>query len=172
MDFLNQNLATKQPPLDQDALFSTSGPLFMFDTGSILEGIRIPDGNERGDLFHQPALELNSETWNVNQQEVPAFLPLDSNYLPPLIESMESMVPMEVQLPCINEERDMEFECLKRQELNEWVEVHESQQYCPSFPFWDQFDHQGPLSGEEVLAPTSSNLETMLSSYPSPLKGI
>ncbi|KAE9452026.1 hypothetical protein C3L33_16070, partial [Rhododendron williamsianum] len=120
VDFLNQNLATtKQPPL-QGAPFSTPSPLFMFDTGSILEGIRISDGNERADLFHQQPMESNPETWNMNQlQEVPVFPPLDSNYLLPL---MESMVPMQVQASSMNEEREkMELECLKRQELNEWI---------------------------------------------------
>ncbi|XP_058199721.1 transcription factor MYB15-like [Rhododendron vialii] len=169
VDFLNQNLATTKQPPPQDAPFSTPSPLFMFDNGSVLEGIRISDGNERADLFHHQPMESNPETWNMNQiQEVPVFPPLDTNYLPPL---MESMVPMQVQASSMNEQREkMELECLKRQELNEWIVEVESQQ-CPKFPFWDHFDHQGPLVGEEVLAPTSSNLETILSSYPS-LKGI
>ncbi|GMQ05530.1 hypothetical protein CsSME_00050521 [Camellia sinensis var. sinensis] len=173
VDFLNQDLVTK-PPI-QDTLFSSPSPLFMFDTsGSTLEGISA-DGNERSEFFHEQ-LGLNSEisTWHMNQQEVPSLPPpvlsfttsMDlNNYLPPLIENIENMVSMEVQQPnSINEERDMALDCLQRQELNEWVDS----QHCPSFLFWDHPD-QGPLRGEEEIAPSSSNMGTMLSSYPSSL---
>jgi len=138
----------------------------MFDTGPVgLEGIGT-DGNERpGELF-QESMGLNSEVaaWHMNQQEVPSVLPLasfsggmDSNYLPPLIESNEGMAAMEVQPCSINGEREMGLE------LNEWVES----QQCASFLFWDQAE--GPVLGGEEIAPASSNMGTMLSPYPSSL---
>ncbi|KAA8522447.1 hypothetical protein F0562_013192 [Nyssa sinensis] len=161
LDFLNQDLATK-PPI-QDTLFSSPSPLFMFDSTGSVDGIN-GDGNGRPELFHEPA-GLNSETWHLNQQvhALPTSASfttgMETNYLPPLIENMENMVSLEVQSCSINDEGDMAFECLQRQELNEWVES----QQCSSFLFWDQ--GEGPLTGEEI-APTSSNLGGMLSSYP------
>ncbi|XAR70258.1 hypothetical protein NMG60_11027047 [Bertholletia excelsa] len=171
VDFLNQDLGTKRPI--PDTIFSSPSPLFMFDTGSVLDGINT-EGNERAELnFHEP-MGLSSETnWHMNQHQVQPLPPphhhlpytnMDSNYLPPLIENIETMVPLEVQHPCstINEEKEIGLECLNRQELNiEWVES----QQCPSFLFWDQAE--GALSGEEI-ATTSSNMGTMLS-YPSSL---
>ncbi|GFZ01456.1 hypothetical protein Acr_15g0000650 [Actinidia rufa] len=137
----------------------------MFDTSGSLEGI-IADGNQRRELFHEPE-GLNSETWHMNQQDVQELNPtasfsMDSNYLPSLI-NLEIEVPMDHQLQCcgVNEERDMGLDCLEREELMnvEWVES----QQCSSFLFWDQ--SEGPLCGDEI-APASSNMGTMLSSYP------
>ncbi|XP_057510182.1 transcription factor MYB46-like [Actinidia eriantha] len=190
VDFLNQDLLTK-PPV-QDALFSSSpSTFFMFDTSSILEGISMDGGNERGEIFR----ELNCETWHMNQQEV-TTLPsqacfttsMESNCMPPLIENMESIVPMEMQGCSINEEREMAMECLQRQELNEWVES----QTCPSFLLWDQVEEPlgAPMKnaakcdawceyldsrvneaalGEEEVETTSSSMGTTLSSLPSSL---
>ncbi|KAL7165426.1 hypothetical protein ACSBR2_041164 [Camellia fascicularis] len=158
--FFNEDFMTK-PPF-QDTMFSSSpNPnLFMFDTG-----------NERAELFHEP-VGLNSETWVMNQEHAQACPPMasfttnmDSNYLSSLVENIEGMVTMEVQSCSVNNEgRETGLECLQRQEeLNEWVV--ESQQ-CPSFLFWDHAE--GSLGGDEI-APTSSNLGTILSSYPSSL---
>ncbi|GMP96363.1 hypothetical protein CsSME_00045041 [Camellia sinensis var. sinensis] len=160
-NFFNQDLVMTKPPF-QDAMFSSSpNPnLFMFDTG-----------NERAELFHEP-VGLSSETWVMNQEQGQACPPMasftttmDSNYLSSLVENIEGMVTMEVQSCSVNNEgREMGLECLQRQEeLNEWV--IESQQ-CPSFLFWDHAE--GSLGGDEI-APTSSNLGTILSSYPSSL---
>ncbi|CAL5429919.1 unnamed protein product [Camellia sinensis] len=160
-NFFNQDLVMTKPPF-QDAMFSSSpNPnLFMFDTG-----------NERAELFHEP-VGLSSETWVMNQEHGQACPPMasftttmDSNYLSSLVENIEGMVTMEVQSCSVNNAgREMGLECLQRQEeLNEWV--IESQQ-CPSFLFWDHAE--GSLGGDEI-APTSSNLGTILSSYPSSL---
>ncbi|KAH7862434.1 hypothetical protein Vadar_004766 [Vaccinium darrowii] len=144
VDFLNQGSAAN-PPVVQETLFSS--PLFMFDTNS-LEGHNATDGNKRPDeLFHEPVGLNSDQTWHINQQQVQAFHPrasfsssMDSNYLPPLLENSMESIG-----------------------LNEWVEC----QQCPSFLFWDQAE--GSLGGEEI-APSSSNMETMLlSSYPSSL---
>ncbi|XP_059641656.1 transcription factor MYB24-like [Cornus florida] len=178
-DFLNQDLATKPMPVQETLLISSPNyPLFMFETGAVLEGIN-GDDNGRTGLFHEQA-GLNCEsTWHLNQQEVQS-LPISttyttgmdsSNYLPPLIDNIENMVPIEmqshVQSSCgMNEEGEMALECLQRQqELNEyWVES----QQCPSFLFWDQ--GEGPTLSEEEIAPTSSNnIGAILSSYPSSL---
>ncbi|XAR55089.1 hypothetical protein NMG60_11030472 [Bertholletia excelsa] len=127
----NQDLVTK--PQAQDPVFSTSpsssSSFLMFDATSL----------ERAELFQEP-VGLNPEAcnWQVNQQEALA-LPssssfTDSNYLPPLMECIESM---------------------ERQGMNEWVETQE----CPSFLYWDQ--SEGTPGGEGIRAATSSNLEIM-----------
>nr|QOV09160.1 MYB protein [Forsythia suspensa] len=165
MDLLNQELATKGQI--QDTLFPLPCPPFMFDIGLALEG---SNGNVDGkiDQFLQENTGLmNTETWQVNQnQEMiqPASFTstLDSNCLPPLMENIESMLPIEVQSCSINVQGQMTLDCLQRNELNEWVDT----QQCPNFYFWDQAE--GHLGGQEIY-PTSSNMGTILSSYPSSL---
>ncbi|TXG50563.1 hypothetical protein EZV62_023087 [Acer yangbiense] len=117
--------------------------------------------HHRINQFHQAILPLSS---NINA----AFTSgMDTNtYLPPLIENMESLVSSmdQVQSCSIDEEGEMAFECLQRQqELNEWVES----QNCSNFLFWDNVD--GPVLGgdDQELAPVSPN--TMSSSFPSSL---
>ncbi|KAF2313377.1 hypothetical protein GH714_010655 [Hevea brasiliensis] len=169
LDLAHHDLITR--PQIQETLFSSPAPLFMFDTGtSPLDGIA--DRSVRGELFHEPA-SLNTEPWNSNQHhhhQVQALPPqatfsigMDTNYLPPLIENMENMLPMEMQSCSMDEEGEIPLGCLQRQELNEWVES----QQCPNFLFWDNVD--GPLGGEEI-APVSSSMEaTIFSSFPSSL---
>ncbi|XP_059664611.1 transcription factor MYB46-like [Cornus florida] len=155
--------ATSNPPV-QDTLFSSPSPLFMFETGSVvLDGIDGDRDHRRTELFHEPA-GLNSGTWHPNQQEVQAqVLPpppsnfttggMNTNYMPPFCS--------------MNEEVELALECFQRQQQsNEWVD-HQESQHCPSFLFWDQGEGQ-VLSGQE-MAPTSSNIGAMLSSYPSSL---
>ncbi|KAF7137218.1 hypothetical protein RHSIM_Rhsim07G0087800 [Rhododendron simsii] len=144
-DFLNQDLALN-PPVVQETLFSSPGSLFMFDTNS-LEGTT--DGNQTPEFFHESVGLNPDQTWHMNQQDqVQAFHPpacfttstgTDSNYLSPLLEHT-----------------------IESMRLNEWVEC----QQCPSFLFWDQAE--GSQGGEDIAA-SSSNMETMLSSYPSSL---
>lgn len=176
LDLLNnQDLTTTRPPL-QETLFSSQCPLFMFDPTPL---DAITDHSVRGDhLFHESATSLNNETWNTNHQhqvQVQALPPSTSftsgidnhhhHYLPPLIENMETMVPMDqVQSCSMDEEGDqITLDCLQmqRQELNEWVESQHS-----SFLFWDNVE--GPLGGDDI-APPSSNTGATLSSFPSSL---
>ncbi|XVE64785.1 hypothetical protein DITRI_Ditri07aG0129600 [Diplodiscus trichospermus] len=163
----HQDLTSRAVPT-QETLFSSPAPLFMFDTTPVvLDGIQ--DSNVRGELFHEPD-NLNTETWNLNQHQVQAFSPSTSftvgmdtnNCLPPLVENMENMVPIEVQSCSMDEEGEMTLECLQRQqqELNEWVES----QQCSNFLFWDNIE--GQLGGD-AIPPTSSNMGTTLSSFPS-----
>ncbi|XP_061356360.1 uncharacterized protein LOC133300786 [Gastrolobium bilobum] len=172
--FVNQENITAKPPPVQETLFSSTCPLFMFDTSS-LDGTTA-DTNVRGELF-QDTMGLSSETWNLSHHQVQALPPHpaanftaaavmdNTNYLPPLLENVENMVPIEVQSCNMDEEREIALECLQRQELNEWVET---QQHCPSFLFWDSVE--GQLGGEE-LPPNSSNMGTNTLS-PFPYKGI
>ncbi|KAJ0049485.1 hypothetical protein Pint_15100 [Pistacia integerrima] len=136
----------------------------MFDP-TPLDGIT---DNVRGELFHEPA-SLNNETWNSNQHQVQSLPPstsfttgIDAHYLPPLIENMENMVPIDhhnqVQSCSMDDEGEIALDCLQRQELNEWVESQHS-----NFLFWDNVE--GPLGGEDI-APASSNTGTTLSSFP------
>ncbi|XP_022773261.1 transcription factor MYB46 [Durio zibethinus] len=167
LELVNQDLITRAVPT-QETLFFSPAPLFMFDT-TPLDGIQ--DGNVRGGFFLEPA-NLNSETWNLNQHQVQAFPPSTSfkvgmdtnNCLPPLIENMENMMPIEVQSCSMDEAGEMTLECLQRQqqELNEWVES----QNCSNILFWDIVE--GQLGGE-AIPPTSSNMGTALSSFPSSL---
>ncbi|OIV93659.1 hypothetical protein TanjilG_04891 [Lupinus angustifolius] len=160
------NLTTKLPQV-QETLFSSTCPLFMFDTSSLDHGTTtLMDNNIRPYLF-QDAVGLSTETWNLShhqQVQEPFTIGLDNtNYLPPLIENVENMVPIEVQSCSMNEQGDVALESLQRQELNEWVETQ--QQQCPNFFFcWDNVE--GQLGGEE-LAPISSNMITnTLPSFP------
>ncbi|KAJ0104661.1 hypothetical protein Patl1_17645 [Pistacia atlantica] len=117
----------------------------------------------------EKAASLNNETWNSNQHQIQSLPPstsfttgIDAHYLPPLIENMENMVPIDhhnqVQSCSMDDEGEIALECLQRQELNEWVESQHS-----NFLFWDNVD--GPLGGEDI-APASSNTGTTLSSFP------
>lgn len=174
LELVNQELMTGAIPNHQETLFSSPAPLFIFDTTPI-DGAQVHQhgNNVRGQPFHEPA-NLNTESsWNLNQHQVQAFPPSTSftvgmdtnNYLPPLVENMENMVvPVEVQSCSIEEEGEMTLECLQRQqqELNEWVES----QQCSNFLFWDTLE--GQLGGE-ALPPTSSNMGTTLSSFPTSL---
>ncbi|QCD85070.1 myb proto-oncogene protein [Vigna unguiculata] len=157
-----------KPPL-QETLFSSTCPLFMFETPS-LEGPATDCNSVRAENF-QDAVGLSTETWNLSHHQVQALPPLTvtvgldtTNYLPPLIENVDNMVPIEVQ-PCTMEEQgDIALECLQRQGLNEWVET---QQQCPNFLFWDSVE--GHIGGEE-LGPNSANVEAnTLSPFPSSL---
>ncbi|KAA0042727.1 transcription factor MYB86 [Cucumis melo var. makuwa] len=70
-----------------------------------------------------------------------------NNYLPPLIENIESLVTME-------DEGEMALQCLQRQELNEWVVESTTQPQNSNFLFWENVE--GSLGGEEIIAPSSN----------------
>lgn len=174
LDFVNHQDFTPKPAVHHETLFSSSCPLFMFDTSSLDHGTA--ENNVRSEYIYQDAAGFNgTETWNINQHQVQALPPptaafaagMDGNYLPPLIENMENMVPLDVQSCSIDEEGEMGLECLQRHELNEWVE---SQQQCSNFLFWDNVE--GPLGGPEEIAPASSNVganNTLTHAFPSSL---
>ncbi|KAL3498897.1 hypothetical protein ACH5RR_041629 [Cinchona calisaya] len=178
----NQDFATKSH-FQENNLF-VSPPIFMFDmttsSSSLLQGLNGDGTSSRmaGQVHYQ---ENNLTIWPMNEHHhqdhqstdhlvQPAHFTtgMDSNNynLPPLIENIEHMVPIDVQSCEINSnlEGQLSFDCLQRQEINQWVET----QQCPSFLFWDQ--NEGPLGGEEEepLPPSSSNMGALLS-YPSPL---
>ncbi|KAI4326901.1 hypothetical protein L6164_019422 [Bauhinia variegata] len=183
LEFGSSDNLTAKPPQVQETLFSsTTCPLFMFDTSS-LDGTTTENNNvnnvRSAELFHDGVgLSCSSsETWNISQHHyVQALAPpavtfttaaMDStNYLPPLIENVDNMVPIEVQSCSMDEEGEMALECLRRQaQLNEWT--IETQQQCPNFLFWENVE--GQLGGEEI-ASNSSNMGTNgLSSFPSSL---
>ncbi|KAJ1411783.1 SANT/Myb domain [Sesbania bispinosa] len=180
--FSNQEInLTAKPPSVQEALFSSTCPLFMFEPSS-LDGTATDINNVRSAEHFQveDAVGLSSETWNFSHHQFQSLPPpsttftvavgLDTtNYLPPLIDNnnVENMVPIEAHSCSIEEEGDIAL--LQRQDdhqLNEWVET--DQQQCPNFLFWDSVERQ--LGGEE-LAPNSSNMGTIntLSPFPSSL---
>ncbi|TYH81192.1 hypothetical protein E1A91_D03G166400v1 [Gossypium mustelinum] len=193
-ELVNQDMATTTtraiPIPTQETLFSSQAPLFMFESTMtpIDQGVLLQDVNVRGEVFHEQA-QLN--TWNnnnhLNQQlqlQVPFPPPSTSftmdtnnNYLPPLIDNMETMVPIEVQsCTSLDEEGggEITLESLRRQqqELNEWVES----QQCSSFLLWDNIIEGqigGSVEGTTIPLPpsssSSSNMGTTLSSFPSSL---
>lgn len=176
---------------DNTLFSSTTCPLFMFDTSSLDDGSTTTvldntttsnNNGSRTEMFqqdHHHGMGLSStETWNLSshhhnhEHQVQGFpLPPSSaanfssiNYLPPLIENVESM--HNVQSCSMEEEGEMGLECLQRQELNEWEAV---QQQCPNFIFWDNVETVGQLGGEEIPPNSSNNNHAMLSSFPSSL---
>ncbi|KAL6182244.1 hypothetical protein ACLB2K_043667 [Fragaria x ananassa] len=208
LDFVSQDYIASKPHAQDQTLFSSSAcPMFMFDTTAI-DQLPSENYNARVELFQDMVSSAvgfsNSDVpWNLNQHQVQALPPppappaMDINYLPPLIENMDSMLPIiddhhhQVLHPnnCSNmdmEERDHHHHQDQMAELNEWVVSQ--QQYsssCPSFLFWDEMngvvgDHQGPgtinIIGEDhhniIVPATSSTTEAntvLLSSYPSSL---
>ncbi|XP_015896504.2 transcription factor MYB4 [Ziziphus jujuba] len=184
LDFVNQDLTTtttmSKSSSQDHSLFSSSCPLFMFDTGTI-EGAA-ESNNVRPELFQE--VGLSTEAWNLNHHHQVQALPqafsngMDTNYLPPLIENMVNPGHhhhghdhhQQIQSCSMDEEGDQMagLECFQRQELNEWVE---SQQQCSNFLFWDNV-MEGQLVGGEI-APTSSSSSmgviNNLSSFPSSL---
>ncbi|KAI3453753.1 hypothetical protein Pfo_010416 [Paulownia fortunei] len=170
LDFLNQDLATKSQV--QDTLFPLPSPSFMFEIGSTLEGTSA-NNSFRLDQIFQENVGLNSETWQLNRhhdQVQPAEMvqytsPINASCLTPLIDNIDNiMVPIEGQNCGINMGGGhiAALDCLQRNEINEWIDA----QQCPSYFFWDQAE--GQLGGEEII-PTSSNMGTMMSSFPSSL---
>ncbi|XVF51424.1 hypothetical protein PTKIN_Ptkin04bG0184300 [Pterospermum kingtungense] len=181
LELVNQDLTTTKAVLPTHetlfSSFSAAAPLFMFDTSTTPVDGTNQDANVRGDLFHESA-NLNTESiWNLNEhhqvQVYPptspnSFATMDiTNYnLPPLVENLENMVPIEVR-SCSMDEGEITLECLQRQqqELNEWVES----QQCSNFLFsWDNIEGV-QLGAGESIAPSSSNMGTTLSSFPSSL---
>lgn len=175
LDFVNQDLSPSAPkPQSQETLFSSTCPLFMFDTSSAnIEGA--PENyNARAELFQDMIITTglsSSEPWNLSQHQVQAFPPqamsfsatsaasatLDTNYLPPLIENMDNMVSnFDHQIlhhhhqSCNNIGDDHEgdhqiaLECLMQRQ--ELNEWVVSQQQCSNFLFWDSVvDDQGTV---------------------------
>ncbi|KDP25388.1 hypothetical protein JCGZ_20544 [Jatropha curcas] len=176
LDLVHQDLTTRHHQV-QETLFSSPAPFFMFDTTATTNTTATPlDGiseHVRGEIFHEPA-NLNTEAWNSNHHhhhhhQIQSLNPqatfsigMDTNYLPPLVDNMESMVPIEMQSCSMEDEGEIALGCLQRQELNEWVES----QQCSNFLFWDNVE--GSIGGEEI-APTSSSMGATLSSFPSSL---
>ncbi|XP_068306169.1 myb-related protein 308-like [Pyrus communis] len=200
LDFAHQDLSTTIKPQAQETLFSSTCPMFMFDTSTTANIEAAPDSyNARGEIFQDMIVTTglnSSEPWNLNQHQVQAFPPpvtmsfnttssstnnitMNTNYLPPLIENMDNMVPNvdhhhhhHHHQSCNNIDEEgnhdqIALECLmQRQELNEWVV---SQQQCSSFLFWDSVvdDQATVLAGQDhgIAHPTSSNA-VQLSSFP------
>ncbi|KAL1326510.1 hypothetical protein HN51_036618 [Arachis hypogaea] len=179
LDLHQDNLTPKQP-LHQESLFSSTYPLFMFDTSS-LDGTTTDNSLRVDQIFQDANVGLSSETWNLSHHQNPVqalaappsttfavAVGLDTtNYLPPLIENVESMVPVEVQSCSMEEVGDGALDCLQLQrqqdQLNAWVES--THQQCPNFLFWDNVE--GPIGGEQELAPnSSSNKTSALSQFP------
>ncbi|XP_068650847.1 MYB-like transcription factor 4 [Aristolochia californica] len=171
LDTLHHELATK--PL-QETLFSSPCPLFMIENNDLVDCSNT--SCTRSDYVIHEAGGLNTEAWQMNHHHEQASAPavassfgysgtMDSDYLPPLLDNLENMVPIQVQSCSIEEEGEVAVagQSLERNELSEWVDS----QRCPSFLLWEQVDRQ--LNGHEGLPPVSSTMEAMLASYPSSL---
>ncbi|KAK6129981.1 hypothetical protein DH2020_036263 [Rehmannia glutinosa] len=162
LDFLNQDLSTKPQIHHQDTIFPLPSPSFMFEIGSTFDGMTANNASRIDQMILQENPGLNLETWQPNRphDQMVQFTPLMDN-----IDNI--MVPIEVQNNCgtnLGGGHVAAFDCLQRNEINyEWVD---HAQNCPSYFFWD---HQAE-NGEEIIIPsTSSNMGTMLSSFPTSL---
>ncbi|XP_043717095.1 myb-related protein 308-like [Telopea speciosissima] len=172
INLMNQEFMTNKAPI-QETLFSSQCPLLMFDTNLVF------------DNGFTSSISSSSGVVDVNQHEtqtllapLPPFLnqpslhpistftapSMNSSYLPAFENLEAAMVPLEVQACGLEEDGEMDLDCLQRQDLNEWLESHS----CPSsFLIWDQ-PIESQMCGEGNLAPSSSNASAMLSSsYPS-----
>ncbi|MFS8003401.1 hypothetical protein Hanom_Chr13g01213581 [Helianthus anomalus] len=170
LSFLTQDMDTnniKQPI--HDPIFPSSSTLFMLDTsGLVLEG-------QNGDSIAQTEY-FNDSMWQMNKNqisELPSSLlnfttnnVMYSSYLPPLIENLESMV--EGQNGHLNNGEGRECLDQKQPVFNEWT-VNQTSQQCPNYLFWDDEQQEVQLVGEEMVAPSSSNMGPILSSYPTTL---
>ncbi|XP_057803853.1 transcription factor MYB8-like [Salvia miltiorrhiza] len=156
-DFFNRNLSTKSPV--QDTLFPLT---FMFDIGptttTTTEGLGVTDNTRIDHInFHENAgILMNQETWQMNQHQHHQSEMLQFT---PLMENLENiMLPIDVQNG--GGGQISEADCLQqRNEMNEWIEAQNS---CSSYFLWDQA--QGNVGGD-----ASSNMATLLSSFPSSL---
>ncbi|XP_076882691.1 uncharacterized protein LOC143531232 isoform X2 [Bidens hawaiensis] len=170
LSFLTQDMGTnnvKQPI--QDPVFTSSSTLFMLDTsGTVLEG-------QNADCIPQTEY-FNDSMWQMNKNQI-SELPsqvlnfttnngMYSNYLPPLMENLESIV--EGQNCHLNNGEGRECLDQKQHVFNEWT-VDQASQQCPNYLFWDDEQQEVQLVGEEMVAPSSSNMGPMLSSYPTTL---
>ncbi|XP_042481708.1 transcription factor MYB26-like [Macadamia integrifolia] len=169
IDLVNQEFMTKAPI--QETLFSSQCPLLMFDS-NLVDGLTSISSNNtaRQELFHE---DVNQHETQQALAPLPPYLPqhpihplstftapnMNSSYFP-AFENVEALVPIEVQACGMEEDGEMDLDCLQRQELSEWIESHP----CPSFLIWDQ-PIESQMCGEGI-AP-ASNAAAMQSSYSS-----
>ncbi|KAL8216721.1 hypothetical protein R6Q57_023558 [Mikania cordata] len=169
LSFLTQDMGTnniKQPI--QDPIFSSTSTIFMLDTsGSVLE-------EQNGDCIAQTEY-FNDSMWQMNKNQL-SELPsqmlnyttnngMNSGYLPPLMENLESII--EGQNCHWNNGEGRECLIQKQHVFNEWV-VDQTSQQCPNYLFWDDEQQEVQL-GEEMVTPSSSTMGSILSSYPTTL---
>ncbi|XP_009607191.1 transcription repressor MYB6-like [Nicotiana tomentosiformis] len=143
--FSSQDFGTKPQVLQESLCYSPNS--FVFDTTST------------SSLF-QDTLSLYSEFGQTHEQQNHEAQ-TNSNYLPPLIESMDPQ--MGIPSACRTNNMLDVSGLMGRNQLNEWGV--ETQQFYPSYIIWDQ--ETSPLIGDDLLAPTTSNIEELLSSFPS-----
>ncbi|XP_054810543.1 myb-related protein 330-like isoform X2 [Prosopis cineraria] len=186
----DHDLLTSKRPI-QDALFSPTCPLFMFDTSTSLHhGITTTTSdivnNNNGtvaaaaEVFQDGTVSLmSSGSWNLSQHHLvlrhssatTTFTGVDSaattntNYsFPPLIKNMANDNHVQIESCCIEEEGDIAaMECLRRQDdqLNNIDWVETTGQQ--QCPNFLFWDN---LGGDEIMAPGSSS-SNPLSSFPS-----
>ncbi|KAH6761038.1 hypothetical protein C2S51_017987 [Perilla frutescens var. frutescens] len=163
LDFFNRNLLTKGTLLP---LPTTS---FMFDIGSTtMEGVSVTN-NARIDHAFLGNAGMNQESWQMNEQiaQQPAEMvqftgPINSSFLTPLLENMENIL-MPVDMQNNGGGQISGGDCLQRNEMDEWIDA---QNLCSSYVLWDQAEGN---AGEEEIIAASSNMGSLLSSFPSSL---
>ncbi|KZV14511.1 hypothetical protein F511_42864 [Dorcoceras hygrometricum] len=171
-NFLSQDLAVKSQL--QETVFPLPGSSFIFDIDSTFENINESNNARMDHIFHETAGLDSESSWQIcpNLDQVQAgnqvLQPIamftntsSSGLLTPLMDNV--MLPIEVQSCGINMGGggQMALDILQRNEMNDWGLIDTQQ--CPSYVFWEQ---AGQLGVEEIV-PCSSNMETMLSTYPS-----
>ncbi|GER26859.1 myb domain protein 103 [Striga asiatica] len=182
LEFLNHNnqeITTKSSQLQENSatsLLPLPSPRFMFE----IEGMMSLNNNlnSRMDNNNNTILqENNQETWQTNKMirhdehqaaQQSDMVQFTSFGLTPLMDNIESMmVPVDhrqVQ-SFVGPGQVAELDCMGRNAvINEWVDA----QNCSSYLFWDQIE--GQFGGEEtIMSSASSNVGTILSSFPTSL---
>ncbi|KAH7513879.1 hypothetical protein FEM48_Zijuj11G0029500 [Ziziphus jujuba var. spinosa] len=197
-------LSKPPPPAVRESMFhsSCSSTQFIFDTSTTASSRdetnsennnNDNNNNHMGpELIFQQAMGLNStgSTWNALQEQqqvllqalppsaAPSFTPSNmdmNNYLQPFIQTVENLVPMELQAACGIDDDDDGGD----QELSEFVHFQQQQQQqqqqrhnSNSIQFWDNGTGGEPSAagcggGDGFTAPCSNNSSNLLSSFPS-----
>lgn len=172
---------TEPPVLVGETFYPSACTQFMFDTAAS------ENNNVGAELNYQKAaMDLNSvgSTWNRldQHQVVQGYQPpamsftsrsMDINYIQPFMQTMENLVPMELESCRIDDDEEageVALECNIHgghgQELNELVHFQQQHHSNNNIHFWDNVIHAGDQSPGSFTASNSSNL---LSSFPSSL---
>lgn len=172
LDYDHQNqehlISTKPPVLVGETFYPSPSTQFMFDTAAS------ENNNGGAELNYQQAtMGLNSvgSTWNQldQHQVVQGFQPpamsftpssMDINYMQSFMQTMENLVPMELESIGIDDDEEagkVALECNIHgghdhdEELNELVHF-QRQHHSNNIHFWDNFIHAGDQSSGSFAA--------------------
>ncbi|WOG87045.1 hypothetical protein DCAR_0206265 [Daucus carota subsp. sativus] len=170
LDFLTQDFEAKPQFLQENTLFSSQSPIFMFETTTSFNATHGDDISLRNEstFFHSATDMQSDQPWNHQQQLMlpPAILPsftttanLDSIYLPPMIDNTDVVQSKNNTTDYVERENNVALA-----ELNEWVEITQ-QSACPSYLFWENT----AFGEEETVTNYNPDMGALLTSFSSSL---